>query len=85
MCKKLTLLLTTVDQKAASRGLHVPGATVKLGVPTASRAQMSRMSSVFLLVYLIDLRKQSVASKTSRGNGVIDGMLASCASWVGLI
>ena len=45
-------LLTTVVQKAVSRGLHVPGGAVELGGPTTSRAQMSKGLSLFLLVYL---------------------------------
>ena len=45
-------LLTTVVQKAASRGLHVPEGAVELGGPTTSRAQMSKVRSLFLLAYL---------------------------------
>ena len=52
MCRKHMFLLTTVVQKAASRGLHVPGGAVELGGPTTSRAQMSKGLSLFLLVYL---------------------------------
>ena len=54
MCRKHMFLLTTVAQKAASRGLHVPGGAVELGGPTTSRAQMSKGLSLFLLVYLSD-------------------------------
>ena len=43
-------LLTTVVQKAVSRGLHAPSGPIELGGPTTSRAQMSRISSLFLLV-----------------------------------
>ena len=52
MCRKHMFLLTTVVQKAASRGLHVPGGAVELGGPTTSRAQMSKGLSLFRLVYL---------------------------------
>ena len=52
LCRKHMFLLTTVVQKAASRGLHVPGGAVELGGPTTSRAQMSKGLSLFLLVYL---------------------------------
>ena len=41
-------------QKAVSRGLHVPGGATELGGPTASRAQMSKVHFLFLLVYLSD-------------------------------
>ena len=52
LCRKHMFLLTTVVQKAVSRGLHVPGRAVELGGPTTSRAQMSKGLSLFLLVYL---------------------------------
>ena len=52
LCRKHMFLLTTVVQKAVSRGLHVPGGAVELGGPTTSRAQMSKGLSLFLLVYL---------------------------------
>ena len=45
-------LLTAVVQKAVSRGLQVPGGAGELGAPTTSRAQMSKVLSLFLLVYL---------------------------------
>ena len=54
MCRKHMFLLTRVVQKAVSRGRHVPGGAVELGGPTTSRAQMSIISSLFLLVYLIE-------------------------------
>ena len=50
-------LLTTVVQKAAARGLHAPGGGVELCGLTTSRAQESRISSLFLLVYLSELSR----------------------------
>ena len=52
LCRKHMFLLTTVAQKAVSRGLHIPGGAVELGGPTTSKALMSKVYSLFLLVYL---------------------------------
>ena len=38
MCRKHMFLMTTIVQKAASRGPYVPGGVVELGGPTTSRA-----------------------------------------------
>ena len=51
MCRKYMFLLTTAVHKVVSRGLPVPGGAVELGGPTTSRAQMSKVHSLFLLVY----------------------------------
>ena len=67
LCRKHMFLLTTVVQKAVSRGLHVPGRAVELGGPTTSRAHMSKVLSLFLLVYLSDsaIRRESKAKQFS--------------------